>query len=670
MLISLAALALLILPPASGASQPTPPSWSAGSRPLYQRLFGSLLSYQPAWSANVRANTDNSGFAQHEPSLAVNPTNPDVVVIANKDYREGNIKRVWIEVSRDGGQTWPTQLHMPGLPQDVLTESDPVVVARDDGRFYVVCLTTGNHGIFITWSDDNGLTWQPSVAVTQRQRDIQDKPWFAIDNNPRSPFYRRIYLAWAPGGIVASYSTDGGSTWSQPQHIQQGREEIEYPYPIVAANGDVFLVHMAGWDLRWPEAGTIKYVKSTDGGVTWGPPVTIATAYQPPTPPRLGDDWRFFSIIAAAADPTNSNRLYVAWTDHRNYATNGMEVLYTASTDAGATWRPPARLSHDPTGVVRDHITPVLDVDSAGRIHALWLDRRMDPANRLFQAWYTSSTDGGATWEADSRVSDAPGRGFDFNVGLPPLSGNAAGDYWGLDAVGSHVYAAWTDTRNGEQDIYTARSIRPVTTPVANVTPTPQGRPTVAAVPIPGSGSRIFPETGKTVRGLFLDYWNRHGGLPQQGYPISELISEISDLDKKTYTVQYFERAVFEYHPENAPPFNVLLSQLGTFQYKKKYPNGAPNQKPNNSAGSALFRETGKRIGGRFLQHWQQNGGLAQQGYPISDEFTEKSDLDGKPYTVQYFERAVFEYHPENRPPHDVLLSHLGAFRYKEKYDK
>ena len=84
--------------------------------------------------------------------------------------------------------------------------------------------------------------------------------------------------------------------------------------------------------------------------------------------------------------------------------------------------------------------------------------------------------------------------------------------------------------------------------------------------------------------------------------------------------------------------------------------------------GCRTFPETRKTVCGRFLQYWQANGGLAQQGYPISDEFVEVSDLDRKPYTVQYFERAVFEKHPENQPPYDVLLSQLGTFRYREKY--
>jgi glucose/arabinose dehydrogenase len=202
-------------------------------------------------------------------------------------------------------------------------------------------------------------------------------------------------------------------------------------------------------------------------------------------------------------------------------------------------------------------------------------------------------------------------------------------------------------------------------TPGPPVTPSP-----VPAVALPGAGSRTFPETGKTVRGLFLDYWDNNGGLPQQGYPISDVLGEVSDLNGKPYTMQYFERAVFEYHPENQPPYNVLLSQLGTFQYRKKYPGGAPNQVPNTSPGSVLFRETGKRVGGKFWDYWQKNGGLPRQGYPISDEFTEVSDLNGKPYTVQYFERAVFELHPENQPPYDVLLSQLGTLRYREKYGR
>jgi hypothetical protein len=81
-----------------------------------------------------------------------------------------------------------------------------------------------------------------------------------------------------------------------------------------------------------------------------------------------------------------------------------------------------------------------------------------------------------------------------------------------------------------------------------------------------------------------------------------------------------------------------------------------------------VFSETGKKVCGRFLEYWQANGGLAQQGLPLTNEFQEVSELNGQKYTVQYFERAVFEKHPENKRPHDVLLSQLGAFQLKRKY--
>jgi hypothetical protein len=191
----------------------------------------------------------------------------------------------------------------------------------------------------------------------------------------------------------------------------------------------------------------------------------------------------------------------------------------------------------------------------------------------------------------------------------------------------------------------------------------------LASAPAQAQGNgRTFPETGKTISGAFLQYWNRHGGLAQQGYPISEVIQETSDTDGKIYTVQYMERAVFEQHPENQPPYDVLLALLGVFRYQQKYPQGAPGQAPNTEPNARLFPETGKHLGGLFRTYWESHGGLAQQGYPISDEFDEVSDLDGKTYRVQYFERAVFEFHPENQPPYNVLLSQLGTFRYRAKY--
>ncbi len=86
-----------------------------------------------------------------------------------------------------------------------------------------------------------------------------------------------------------------------------------------------------------------------------------------------------------------------------------------------------------------------------------------------------------------------------------------------------------------------------------------------------------FAETGKTVCGKFLQYWLTHGGLSQHGFPISNEFVEVSELNGRSYRVQYFERALFELHPENQPPNDVLLAQLGTLTYQRRYAAGAPS---------------------------------------------------------------------------------------------
>lgn len=84
------------------------------------------------------------------------------------------------------------------------------------------------------------------------------------------------------------------------------------------------------------------------------------------------------------------------------------------------------------------------------------------------------------------------------------------------------------------------------------------------------------------------------------------------------------------------------------------------------------FPETGFKVCGKFLSYWNTHGGLAQQGFPISDVFEEKNADppagDGKVHKVQYFQRARFEEHLENQPPYDTLLGLLGGEQLKAKY--
>jgi hypothetical protein len=166
--------------------------------------------------------------------------------------------------------------------------------------------------------------------------------------------------------------------------------------------------------------------------------------------------------------------------------------------------------------------------------------------------------------------------------------------------------------------------------------------------------SVYFPQVGHNLSDDFLRYWQTYGGIPIFGYPLTEAFHE------NGYLVQYFERNRFEYHPENTPPYDVLLGRLGAdYTVGKVYPGVQPfTSEPSHR----YFPETGHSLNYAFLGYWERNGGLALFGYPLSEEIREVSPTDGREYTVQYFERARFEYHPEYQGTDaEVLLGLLGV---------
>ena len=179
-----------------------------------------------------------------------------------------------------------------------------------------------------------------------------------------------------------------------------------------------------------------------------------------------------------------------------------------------------------------------------------------------------------------------------------------------------------------------------------NAAPTSAERSTAAP-----SGTVCYVETGRCLYGTFLTYWQGHGQLPINGYPLSNPFPEKLE-DGRVYMVQYFERVRMEFHPEQPAPFDILLGQFG----RRLHPADA---RVSPQAGARFFELTGHNVSGGFLAYWEANGGLTQFGYPLTEVITETLE-DGKQYRVQNFERARFEYHPENAAPCDVLLGQFG----------
>nr|WP_255604425.1 sortase [Oscillochloris sp. ZM17-4] len=180
---------------------------------------------------------------------------------------------------------------------------------------------------------------------------------------------------------------------------------------------------------------------------------------------------------------------------------------------------------------------------------------------------------------------------------------------------------------------------------VAIVPATPAGANTAAGRPV------RFSETGHTLAYSFREFYDRQGGLPIIGLPITEVFVEGGR------PVQYFERARLEWHGDLGV---TLAGHLGRWAAEGRAGEPAFAWAPAAPAGASYYPETGHSLGGAFRSFWLSGGGLATFGYPISEPFAELNGQDGRSYTVQYFERARFEYHPENDPRYQVQLGHLG----------
>ncbi|HEX6289882.1 MAG TPA: hypothetical protein VFZ66_11855, partial [Herpetosiphonaceae bacterium] len=185
--------------------------------------------------------------------------------------------------------------------------------------------------------------------------------------------------------------------------------------------------------------------------------------------------------------------------------------------------------------------------------------------------------------------------------------------------------------------------------------------------------SVFFPETGHTVRGRFLQFWRQHGGLAVFGYPLTE------ELQEQGRTAQYFERQRFELHPENRAPYDVELGLLGVEILAARGIDWRTQPtSPGRVAGCAYFEVTRHNVcnqqgGSGFLSYWTTHGlefdgrtgksfaeSLALFGYPITEPY-QYTNSSGDTVQAQWFERARFEWHPNNPRAFSVLLGRLGA---------
>jgi len=169
--------------------------------------------------------------------------------------------------------------------------------------------------------------------------------------------------------------------------------------------------------------------------------------------------------------------------------------------------------------------------------------------------------------------------------------------------------------------------------------------------------SQYFPQTGHTVQGDFMRFFNTRGGLAIFGYPLTEAFVQNGRL------VQYFQRVRMEAHPEDPVPYQVQLGLLGSELGYATQAISAANVPSANDPNRRYFPQTGHTVSLAFREYFDAHGGLDIFGYPIA-EF----ELEGK-RIIQYFQRAKMEWHPELPPGQRVQLGNLGEIYATTRLD-
>src|SRR5438874_6345816 len=461
-------------------NMPPAPPRKIETSPRSISQFGVFTSYQ----ANVDASGNNIlGDAANEPAIAVDPTDPNKMVIGwrqfdciNSDCLQGGLV-----YTTDAGVTWT----FPGVLNPGVFRSDPVTKSDEAGNFLYLSLRGDDFCDDICRSTDGGQTFVEQSPDGAGHGG--DKQWFTIDTTGGTGhgfLYQFCTEFFACDFGAFNRSLDSGVTWQSPISPSNFTDTRAL---VVDINGNLF-VGGGGSPfrcLRSSNAQNPQVTPSFDQNVT----VDLGGFLIQGGINGIGLCGQTF--VAVDRTGTNNNVYMVASVEPTG-ASNGTDVMFARSTDGGQTFSAPVRINDDPVNHNKWHIFGTPSVAPNGRIDVVWLDSRNAANNIDMQLFYSYSTDGGVTWAPNIAVSNS----FSPQAGYP--MNNKIGDYITIvsDATGGNVAYAATYNVNPsavgghEQDVYYVRVFptgggTPTPTPTATpaATSTPTSTPTATATP-------------------------------------------------------------------------------------------------------------------------------------------------------------------------------------------
>jgi hypothetical protein len=401
---------------------------------------GPWISYQ----VNIDALGFNiPGDAANEPSIAVDPQDPDVVVIGWRQFDTiaSNFRQAGYAYSHDGGLNWT----FPGVLEPGVFRSDPVLDSDLDGNIYYYSLT----GDFFCWtfiSGDGGVNWSGPFAALGG-----DKAWFMVDKSV-SAGTGHVYAAWSTAGNnffpnQFTRSTDGGFTYEGPFELVQ--DDLRPIWGTLATDRNGVL-HISGQ--RDGDFYVIKSFTARLAGfmVTFEPRIQVdmggvfTTGFDPNPNPGglLGQVW-----IATGRSGGDTDNIYL-FSSLDPPGPDQMDVHFSRSEDGGLTWSTPVRVNDDASDPDHWQWFGTMSVAPNGRIDTIWNDTRAAGVHNISELYYAYSTDHGQSWSHNLQVSPA----FNSHLGWPQQ--NKLGDYYDMVSNNAEARIAWAATFNGEQDVY------------------------------------------------------------------------------------------------------------------------------------------------------------------------------------------------------------------------
>ena len=399
---------------------------------------------------NIMIADGKGGLGPCEPSICINPSNPQNIVAGSILNR--------IHVSNDGGATWASDK----LKSSFGVYGDPVVRIGPKGNVYYSHLSNPKgkayasveflDRIVVQRSVDDGNTFSDGTAPANDRTKDQDKQWLYID-----PEDGTILMSWTEfdkyastdavdqSRILFSQSKDGAITWNTPIDISDidgdcidDDDTTEGAVPVRDRQGNIYVT--------WAHGDKIYLDKSKDDGLTWLPnDIIVADQFGGWTLDIPGIN-RCNGMPILGIDRSggpHEGTLYMNWSDQKN-GIDDTDIWLVKSVDGGKTWTDRKRVNDDAPG--KHQFFSWMDIDpKTGYIYIVFYDRR-DYTDNNTDVYLAYSTDGGGTF-TNKKISASP---------FEPTSNVFFGDYNDISAYDGMIRPIWTRLDGGVLSVWTA----------------------------------------------------------------------------------------------------------------------------------------------------------------------------------------------------------------------